>query len=932
MHSEDRRAKKGIFWKYTLVFLIIIGLTYGIFYFLGLSLLSNHDVIQQHVPINYELHKLLLRFFKDPLHPQYWSWKIGLGGDIIQHFGFYVMGDPFAYITALFPTRFFVKGFQIVSLLRLYFVGLSFLIISWKMGHRKLVSTLAGTICYISSGFALFSVTYQPFFLNILILLPIFVYSINLLFFSKQIMPFALTVMLILLNNLYFAYMFVTGGLLYVILLYAINFQKIKKESFTILARFSGASILGVGLSAWLVIPELIGMLNSGRSEGISGIFKLIKYPLSYYLNLPSLLIGGNKFNLFWLTSIGSSLVFIAIVHVIFNYRKYRELVCIYIAATVMLLLPVFASIFNGFSLPSNRWTFLLTFPFALSVVFFIDDLSKISDKEKKLWFYSCVIVSFYVALVDSILGTATADILSLAFLFVLLLILLMKNHIGKKWSRIFILVVMLNSIIWISFSFYPRGRNLSRELLPFRQAKMSIRNPFYNNQKNVKTNTRVMSAIGVKSPISVISQNASLVSPYSYINSYYSIQSKSLTNFGSDMQILNGTNLVPLTHLDSRSTLLRYLGVQYYINNSPNYAINGYEQKATFYQKNIYFHKSISSLPIAFWQSNLQDMHSYNKELPSVKEAGLAYTAAVNDPADLKHGSISNNGGTVLHQFGTAKRKSKVVSFSKNKTNVISYNTNKSNTSLKLRLPKGLLQQQNELHLDISKISFEPYEPGKRSVLKRYQNFGNIINNSSSDRNTWSMLFSMNNKRERLAQPGFNDPGGLSFYKKITTGVVNMGGVQNKNDYITLRFEKPGKYKFRIKMIQLDAHSLTKKFSKLTKSNKKVSYFNNGLNTRIKTKSSGIIETTIPYSKGWKATIDKKNAKIIKVNNAFIGVVPNKHKNVVNLKLVYRTPGKLIGAFITALFILMIFVYFLLKRKAVVDPPKNNSIDMNAE
>ena len=62
--------------------------------------------------------------------------------------------------------------------------------------------------------------------------------------------------------------------------------------------------------------------------------------------------------------------------------------------------------------------------------------------------------------------------------------------------------------------------------------------------------------------------------------------------------------------------------------------------------------------------------------------------------------------------------------------------------------------------------------------------------------------------------------------------------------------------------------------------------------------KKDQILCVTIPYSKGWKATVNGKRAKIYKANGMFMGIVMK--KGTQSVKLDYETPGLKIGACIS--------------------------------
>lgn len=73
-----------------------------------------------------------------------------------------------------------------------------------------------------------------------------------------------------------------------------------------------------------------------------------------------------------------------------------------------------------------------------------------------------------------------------------------------------------------------------------------------------------------------------------------------------------------------------------------------------------------------------------------------------------------------------------------------------------------------------------------------------------------------------------------------------------------------------------------------------------------------------VPYSDGWSAKVDGKNAKIYKANGMFMGVLmkSGKHK----LELNYVTPGLKAGAVVSAAGWLVLLILALLRRRYVIE------------
>jgi uncharacterized membrane protein YfhO len=90
--------------------------------------------------------------------------------------------------------------------------------------------------------------------------------------------------------------------------------------------------------------------------------------------------------------------------------------------------------------------------------------------------------------------------------------------------------------------------------------------------------------------------------------------------------------------------------------------------------------------------------------------------------------------------------------------------------------------------------------------------------------------------------------------------------------------------------------------------------YINGGeIKGTIKNNEKGILALNIPFSKGWSAKVDGKKQELIKVNGILTGLVlePGVH----HIELSYITPGLVLGAGISIVFLIGISIFYIFKR-----------------
>ncbi|KRL76476.1 glycosyltransferase [Secundilactobacillus paracollinoides DSM 15502 = JCM 11969] len=159
---EKRSFKIPVWLIYSVAFAVVITATFGLLRFEGLTNIWRVDGIAQHFPILKEFYGILHGTVHQSLFS--WSWNLGLGADQMTSFAYYVVGDPFAYLIALFPADKIELGYQLLTIVRLYAVGLSFLALARQLRFKR-AGSLLGALIYTFNGFTFYVSFHHPFFL-----------------------------------------------------------------------------------------------------------------------------------------------------------------------------------------------------------------------------------------------------------------------------------------------------------------------------------------------------------------------------------------------------------------------------------------------------------------------------------------------------------------------------------------------------------------------------------------------------------------------------------------------------------------------------------------------------------------------------------------------------------------------------------------------
>lgn len=102
--------------------------------------------------------------------------------------------------------------------------------------------------------------------------------------------------------------------------------------------------------------------------------------------------------------------------------------------------------------------------------------------------------------------------------------------------------------------------------------------------------------------------------------------------------------------------------------------------------------------------------------------------------------------------------------------------------------------------------------------------------------------------------------------------------------------------------------------------------YDKKGFSSKINSDKKSIMFFSVPYDKGFSATINNKPVKILKANNGFMAVVIEKGENNISFK--YKTPGLSLGLTITIIAILILIAYIIFIKK--YREKHNNSLCFN--
>ena len=257
------------------------------------------------------------------------------------------------------------------------------------MGRRDLTGNLCGALVYVFSTFALFGMRH-PYFLNAMIWFPLLLTGAERILRGSKGRLFTIAVFLSCISNFYF-YMLVLMTVVYVVWRACrifLQYTKGVKVLLLLAGKFLARGVLGSAMGACFLLPILIRFVGDPRAAGETVYGKL--YSLSYYTKLPEAFVAfGTDATLEYWTCLGfGGIGLVCVLLLILDTDREKKLLDLRLAFAGMLLLTVLPSAgaaLNGFSYPSNRWTWAFALLAGYITAVMVPSLARISWKKAVL-------------------------------------------------------------------------------------------------------------------------------------------------------------------------------------------------------------------------------------------------------------------------------------------------------------------------------------------------------------------------------------------------------------------------------------------------------------------------------------------------------------------------------------------------------------------
>jgi len=853
--------------KYTIIFSILVFLLLSIFAKYNKSFVwinMSNDGLDQHL-INLYLFKTLFANFVETGSINTFIWNIGYGMDMFANLAYYIFGDFLSYFALITKTENLDTLYNILIIIRLYLVGISFIIYG---KYKKLSPTnnLIGSLTYTFSGFTLFALARHPYFINPLIIFPLLMIATERTIKENKNIFFIIMVAIMFISSFYFGYMMSLCIMIYGIIIAFSHYKnQPKKFIYKKLLNTFLYALVGILLSSFILVPTAYSYLTSTRTD--SGIYT---YKLSYYKNLVETLISTkNTGN--W-SIIGLSSIILAILpQFIKNRNKLKDIFKYIIILLLPLVIPLIGSIFAGLSYPNNRWAFIINFILSYIIALMLDKDYQFKLKNNIIFI---LIYTIIILLLNKNLNSQLLISLICGILFTITI------KYKQKLNKLYIISLLSILILNLGYNiYYLYDSNKSGYINEFVETNtLSLYNNANYQIPYLKDATDYLKTTDNTYYNTIIYPNnlynLSIINNYNSISYFYSIVNSNYLALATELENQELGINKEIKNFNHRTKITTLLNTKYIITTDTSYVPYGYELIKN-YNNQTYIYKNKYHLSFANLYTKYISIEEFNNLTPLEKENTMLEATVVSSDITPNY-TYQNNIKNINYTISNHNIENNKIIIKDNQNNKIIINPDNITNS--------------EIYLYIKNIKFTPQ---KKSTA-------------------YNISVTIDNK---TISEGTKDKNTNAYYFENNDILINLGYYQNLTSNIELTFSSLGTYSYdSLEILALNFDNYQTNISNLNESNFTLNnYGNNFLEGTVDTTEDGILQFTTNYSKGWKVYVDNIEVSTFEANKYFLGINIKKGNHKIYME--YTTPYKNTGTILTIIAIIL-FIYIIIKER----------------
>lgn len=190
----------------------------------------------------------------------FYSFSLSLGDNLFPLMAYYLL-SPFNLVLLFFPANQITTAIDLIILLKISTIGLTMSYFLKKVYQLRLSNILFSTIFAMSGFVALYF--YDLMWLDALILLPLVTLGLRKLFYQGSSKLYVFSLLMTIVTNYYLGYMTCLFSVCYFLYLCLLE----KKFSKQIVGKYLVSSVLSGLMSAVILIPTLMGMMQTSKQQ-----------------------------------------------------------------------------------------------------------------------------------------------------------------------------------------------------------------------------------------------------------------------------------------------------------------------------------------------------------------------------------------------------------------------------------------------------------------------------------------------------------------------------------------------------------------------------------------------------------------------------------------------------------------------------------------
>ncbi len=900
---ERKKHILGYLVSYTALFALIAYMIFSPYLEANRSLIWSVDGLGQYIPKIIRFTHYIPSVFADLIRgsgnfAQY-DFRIGLGAPVSISF------EPLYWLNLLLPASHIEEGYSALVMVRYYLAGLSMscMLLYFKKSFR---TCRIASIAYAFSGYAIFAGTRHSQFITPMILLPLLVMAMERLIRHGKWYLFTILTAVSLLCSYYFLYMNTLALGIYFLARILCN-----KELRTVKTFLSkslliiGTYLLGVSMGMVSIATAFGSYMGSGRTSGGKLAKFLTTTPLYYRAEwIPDFLVAFISDSFapgMWLKLGVAPLALFAVI-LLFTRKRRSELRAMFLLYTLFCLFPVFGFIFSGFGSVTNRWVYIYVLLIIYLLADNMDSFEGLSQRELGLMTGLTV---FYVLLISFSHKFHTEEaMMALAFLLLTYAVILLQNF-GYFKSRSFggkqilALIVLLSVVINANLYITSEGKDQSHldtyvenGKARSRMTSMALKKlpevPGYDPSDFFRS----VSLEGKGS-----TRSSSLILGYNDIATFTSTLNRGIVNYNRAMGNCHW-DMVSVYDYNARTYMNELASVRYIGASSKDTVAMpyGYEEVYSFSGKSrdykIYENKY--ALPLGYTYDKVIP-ESQAAELSAAQRQELTMAGAIIDDEKIKEDAFLNIQTKNVSDLPLSCERKEISSMEAGPGLVL------SEGMITIEEPMAQLT----LHFDGTRHA-ETYVSLKGDIYAEPDSKEHFIK-TDIEAEDMSYQYKFRIDSYSTGQDEF---------------LFNLGYHDDAIDSCTLTFLAPGQISYSdLAVYSQTMEDYTQKALALRENAlENVSVSNNTVTGDIRLDQDKLLLLSIPYQKGWTATVDGKKTDLYQVNYQYMGLhVPAGNHQI---RLHYQMPGLRLAFLVTGAGLLVfaaiiIFNYIRKKQRA---------------